>query len=179
MAYYIRLSDNFYPLTEREIRDAFPNTSFPQPFNPEGYAVVFSAPQPTFDPITKGVRESNPVLTIKGTWEQTWEVFDLSPEQIAENQANFAFGRMKACEAALELMLDKEAQERTWKDCLSARSAAGYPSSFQAEGIAFVQWWAACWESAHTILEDVNAGTRSIPTVEEFLSEMPLLSLPE
>ena len=175
---YIRLIDNFYPLSEREIRDAFPNTSFATPFNPEGYAVVFPVPQPTFDWVTQGVREIAPQISSKGTWEQVWEVFSLTPEQIAENQVKFATERMKACESALENLLDTKAQERTWKDCMSARAAAGYPSSFQPEGIAFVNWWAACWELAHTILAEVQAGTRPIPTVEGFLAEMPELVLP-
>lgn len=85
---------------------------------------------------------------------------------------------IKDYEAALETMLDEKAQERTWKDCMSARAAAGYPSSFQPEGIAFVVWWTGCWEMAHSILAEVQAGTRTIPTVEEFLAEMPELVLP-
>ena len=61
--------------TESEIRAAFPNTSFPVPFvAPEGYAVLFASPQPAHDPITQAVRETTPVLTDKGHWEQTWEV---------------------------------------------------------------------------------------------------------
>lgn len=84
---YIRLIDQFYPLSERDIRNAFPNTSFATPFNPEGYAVVFPVPQPTFDWITQAVREIAPVLTIKGTWGQAWEIYSLTPEQIAKNQA--------------------------------------------------------------------------------------------
>lgn len=175
---YIRLSDNQYPLSERDIRNAFPNTSFAQPFNPQGYAVVFSVPQPTYDWVTQSVREIAPVLTIKGTWEQAWEIVALDPEQVAENQIKYATDRMKACEAALENLLDTKARERTWKDCMSARAAAGSPSSFQPEGIAFVNWWAACWELAHTILAEAQVGTRPVPTVEEFLAEMPELVLP-
>jgi len=175
---YIQLSDNFYPLSERDIREAFPNVSFAQPFNPEGYAVVFPVPQPAFDWVTQFAREIDPELTELSTWQQVWEIIALDAEQIALNQAKFAADRMKACETALENLLDTTAQERTWKDCMSARAAAGYPSSFQPEGIAFVNWWAACWEMAHQILADVQAQTRPIPTVAEFLAEMPALVLP-
>jgi hypothetical protein len=38
---------------------------------------------------------------------------------------------------------------------------------------------AACWEKAHEILAAVQAQTRPIPTVEEFLAEMPAIVLPE
>lgn len=74
--------------TERDIRAANPNTSFPEPFvAPEGYEVVFPAPQPSHDPITESVREATPVLTDKGHWEQQWEVISLDADTIAANQA--------------------------------------------------------------------------------------------
>ena len=73
--------------SESEIRSAFPNTSFPTPFSPpEGYAVLFAAPQPTHDPITQMVREATPVLTDKGHWEQQWEVVALGAETVTANQ---------------------------------------------------------------------------------------------
>jgi hypothetical protein len=84
---YIRLSDNQYPLSEREIRAAFPNTSFPEPFNPAGYAVVFPVPQPAYDQYTQKCTEQPPVLTVKGTWEQVWLVIDLTGEELEAAQA--------------------------------------------------------------------------------------------
>lgn len=110
------------------------------------------------------------------TYDNGWIVADA--DAIAAYLHTFGAQRMLDCEDALENMLDTKARERTWKDCMSARAAAGYPSSFQPEGIAFVNWWAACWELAHTILAEVQASTRPIPTVEEFLAEMPELVLP-
>lgn len=87
MAYYIRLSDNFYPLTERDIREAHPNTSFATPFNPEGYAVVFAVPQPAYDQYSQKCTEQAPELTDKGTWQQVWLVTDLTGEELEEAQA--------------------------------------------------------------------------------------------
>lgn len=73
--------------SESEIRSAFPNTSFPTPFSPpEGYAVLFAAPQPTHDPITQMVIGTTPVLTDKGHWEQVWEVVALDAETVTANQ---------------------------------------------------------------------------------------------
>ena len=94
---YIRLDDNQYPLSERDIRSAFPNTSFPQPFNPEGYAWVFPVPQPTFDQYSQKCLEQPPELTDKGTWQQVWEVQDLTSEELEAAQA-----RKAADEAAKE-----------------------------------------------------------------------------
>ena len=88
--------------TEQEIRQAFPNTSFPQPFVvPDGYAVLFAAPQPAYDPITQAVRQGTPVLTDKGHWEQTWEVVDLDADAIAANKAAQAAARKTAILAEL------------------------------------------------------------------------------
>lgn len=67
--------------TERDIRAAFPNTSFPYPFSPpEGYVLVFPSPQPDHNRVTESVREVTPVLTDKGHWEQRWEVVPLFSE---------------------------------------------------------------------------------------------------
>lgn len=72
--------------TERDIRAAFPNTSFADPFQPpEGYVWIFPAPQPPHDQITQMVRETAPVLTDKGHWEQQWEVVELDAEVAAAN----------------------------------------------------------------------------------------------
>ena len=87
--------------TERDIRAAFPNTSFPEPFvAPAPYAVLFAAPQPTYDPITQSVRETTPELTTLGHWEQRWEVVDLDAETIAANTAAKAAADRQAAKAA-------------------------------------------------------------------------------
>lgn len=83
---YIQISTGQYPLSERDIRSTFPNTSFPVPFKaPEDYAWVFPAPQQSYDPITHGVREIDPVLSSKGEYEQQWEVYALAAETVATN----------------------------------------------------------------------------------------------
>lgn len=93
--------------TESEIRAAFPNTSFPHPFvPPEGYAVLFAAPQPAHDPITQAVREIAPVLTDKGHWEQRWEVVTLDAEAVAANQAAASAAQRQAAKAARALAVE-------------------------------------------------------------------------
>lgn len=83
---YLHKPTGQYPLTERDIRAAYPNTSFPTPFKaPDDYAWVFPAPQPAFDPITQSVREIAPTLSSKGKYEQQWEVYELDPAQVDEN----------------------------------------------------------------------------------------------
>lgn len=83
---YTQTSTGAYPLSERDIRAAHPQTSFPKPFvPPAGYAWVFPTPQPAFEPITHGVREIAPALSSKDEYEQQWEVYALDADQVAAN----------------------------------------------------------------------------------------------
>lgn len=73
-----------------EIRQAFPETSFPEfpndsDFEPFDVYPVVQTPVPEYDWVTQGVQEVTPVKT-DGVWYQTWEVYDLTPEQIAANK---------------------------------------------------------------------------------------------
>lgn len=89
MANYINTQTGAYPVTQSDIQQANPNTSFPTPFvAPAPYQVVFDSPQPSYNVITQGVREIEPVQQFDD-WYQAWEVYDLDPEQIEynENQA--------------------------------------------------------------------------------------------
>lgn len=74
--------------SESEIRALFPNTSFPVPFvPPEGYALVFPAPQPEFNPVTQRAQEIAPMLTVKGHYEQQWEIVELFSTQAEKDAA--------------------------------------------------------------------------------------------
>lgn len=89
--HYIDTASGQYPVTEREIKLAYPNVSFSQPFvAPEPYALVFEAPRPEHDAVTQTVREIAPVLTAKGHYEQQWEVVELDAETVVDNRAKEA-----------------------------------------------------------------------------------------
>lgn len=97
---YIQKSTGQYPLSERDIRAAHPNTSFPSPFKaPDDYAWVFPTPQPSYNPITHGVREIAPALSSKGEYEQQWEVYELDPAQVEENIVAAKAGLIEAATA--------------------------------------------------------------------------------
>ena len=82
---YINTVTNEYPLTERQIRDAHPNTSFPEVFvAPEGYAPVHPAPMPQFNPYIEIASDGAPEL-VDGVWTQVWAVQSLSEERANEN----------------------------------------------------------------------------------------------
>lgn len=101
---YIKLSDNSYPHTEASIKAENPQTSYPATFPcPDGYAVVFPVPQPVFDQYTQRCSEAAPSLSVKGTWEQSWVVIDLTGDELtaglarkAEDEAKAEFARIES-----------------------------------------------------------------------------------
>lgn len=83
---YINTQTKAYPVSERDIRAANLNTSYPEPFAaPAPFAPVFAVPQPEHDPLRQSVREGVPVKSAKGQWEQVWQVESLPAEAVAQN----------------------------------------------------------------------------------------------
>jgi len=83
---YINKTTLQYPVSEQDIRSEFPNTSFPALFvPPEEYAVVFDGPKPAYNPLTQTVREAAPALSVKGNYEQQWEVVNIYTTQSEED----------------------------------------------------------------------------------------------
>ena len=74
---YINTETNQYPINEREIKEMFPQVTFPSPFTPpEQFQVVFASPVPEHNVVIQTAREGKPVLTAKGHYEQTWVIVD-------------------------------------------------------------------------------------------------------
>jgi hypothetical protein len=72
---YINTITNEYPISEQDIRNLFPNTSFPIIFSPpEEYVNVFPSPQPEFDINTQMIVEDAPKLSKKKIWQQVWKI---------------------------------------------------------------------------------------------------------
>jgi len=78
---YINTKTNQYPVSEQDIRNEFPNTSFPTPFQaPEEYAPVMLSPTPEYNSVLQIVREGAPKKTTKNKvsfYMQTWEIVDI------------------------------------------------------------------------------------------------------
>lgn len=89
--YYIELSTLQYPLTEFDIKQKYPNTSFPDNFVAlQDYAPVNPTPQPSCDPNYQKIIQTQPEL-IDGKWYEVWRVVDLSDDeknQVSEMKKN-------------------------------------------------------------------------------------------
>lgn len=80
--------------------------------------------------------------------------------------------------SAVQNMLDNAAKKKGYDSILSACSYAAYPNPFQAEGQEFVAWRGAVWAKCYEILGEVEAGTRTAPTVTELLAELATIVIP-
>lgn len=81
--------------------------------------------------------------------------------------------------AEVQLHLDATARARNYDGILSLCSyAASAHPKFGPEGLAGVAWRDAVWASCYTILADVQAGTRAVPTAATLLVELPTMVWP-
>ena len=196
---YIEITTGQYPVTEREIRSQFHNTSFPSPFvAPEPYALVFEAPRPEHDKLTQIVREIAPVLTAKGHFEQQWEVVSRFTEYtdeagvthtvveqeaaaVVEHQTKEAERIRTEIMDGVQRYLDDFARTKTYDSILSACTyATSLVPKFAAEGQYCVSARDTCWGVVAQIEAEVLAGTRPVPTgFEEIKPELPVLAWPQ
>jgi hypothetical protein len=195
---YINTQTNQYPESEASIRSSNPNTSFPFPFvPPEHYKWVFPTPQPTFNPVTQMVLEIAPELTIKGTWEQRWNVvpkFQAYTDEdgvlhtVAEQEAAaIADANAKKLQTLQESIvkqtqdrLDTFAKTRNYDGILSAATyATSTVPKFQQEGQYAVVARDQTWATLYEILAEVQTGTRPAPTsYADIEPELPVLAWP-
>ena len=89
-------------------------------------------------------------------------------------QEEFLTSTKSRLTSAIQSTLDEKAQERGYDSILSLCTyATSTIAKFADEGQAGVSWRDEVWAKGYTILADVEAGTRSIPTVDELLAELP------
>ena len=103
---------------------------------------------------------------VDGVAMQKWVIAD---KPLAQYQAE----KKQEIEQAVQTMLDTEAQTAGYDNIVSACSYATSTGTFGVEGQSFVDWRDSCWTMAFTIQQEVLAGTRAEPTVDEVLALMP------
>ncbi len=172
-----------YPYTVGQLRKDNPNTSFPKNIPESTLAQwgVFPVSKDTsaFDPDTQvRVWDSAPSL-VNGSWVLGCTISALPQDEIDRKAAEAKAALVKQYEDAVQRMLDTEARNRGYDGILSACT---YVSSsvpkFQAEAVVAAGWRDVCWNYCYTALAEVEAGTRTMPTVEELINELPAITWP-
>ncbi len=79
---------------------------------------------------------------------------------------------------AVQMHLDEKARERNYDNIVSACSYAAAVNPFQEEGLAYLNWRSSVWAYCYTVLAEVEAQTRPVPTAEELIAELPTIVLP-
>ena len=79
---------------------------------------------------------------------------------------------------AIQDHLDAQAQTRRYDNVKSAALRAGYPGPFHDEGVAAATWMDTCFALGYTILAEVQAGTRPMPTEAELIALLPPMVWP-
>lgn len=138
----------------------------------------YTTAQPTFDPITQSVNEVDPALA-DGKWTQQWVVSDLAPETISANQAAALEQAKKSYEAALDAHFLAAAKAKGYDTQYTCALRAGYPGPFHDEGVAFATWMDNCNVAAFTLMSQVLAGAVPMPSMEDFLAGLPVLTWPQ
>ena len=102
----------------------------------------------------------------------------IAPQSLVEQlQAEAAKKLITTYTQAMESYMDAKAGERGYDNRYTVSLRVNSPvEKFKLEGQVFMDWMDNCYVLGYQVLADVQNGTRPIPTVEEFLSELPELS---
>ncbi|WP_411037304.1 hypothetical protein [Shinella sp. BYT-45] len=80
---------------------------------------------------------------------------------------------------AIQAQLDAKARERQYDSVQTAVSYRNDPNpTFAAEAEALFAWRSAVWSYSTTELGKVAVGERQVPTIEDFIDELPAFEWP-
>ncbi len=80
---------------------------------------------------------------------------------------------VKSFDNAIEAHLHAGAVAKGYTNIERACMYASYPNPFWGESKSFVQWVGEVWAYCYVELQKVQEGTRTMPTVEQIISELP------
>jgi len=157
------------------LRKDNPNTSFPKNISESTLAEYdvypcIVADKPSCNELTEIVK-SNGFSQVNGVWTQTWQVLARNDEEKALALQTLT----NEYERAVENYMNDTVATRGYSDIVSACSYAGAPNPFQAEGTAALKWRGDVWAKCYQVLGDFQAGNRTKPTLDELISELPVL----
>ena len=126
------------------------------------------------------LEEDENMNTTEWGWQEYAPVtIDAGPlwdwHEIVPTPADIAHQVQRMLISAVHNHLDAAARSAGYDDIKSAVTYADEPAvpKFQAEGQRFRAWRSLVWAACYAMLDDVLAGTRTVPTVDELLAELP------
>jgi hypothetical protein len=168
-----------YPYTVTDLRLANPGTSFPNTPSDETLADfgLYRVAQVAVPQVQSGqvAVEGTPVL-VSGQWTQVWTLRDKTPGELAAEMQALKAGIVQATQDRL----DAFARERSYDDIKSASDYAGCSvPRFATEGTYCRDARAETWDALYTMLAEVQAGTRPMPSgFADIEPELPALVWP-
>jgi len=105
-----------------------------------------------------------------------WVVIDQEKYQSwqTDQQIRLGIQRQEECGVAIQTMLNEEAKKYRYDSIYNL----GIYEGRLPEATPLADWAAACWKKSFEIEQEVLAGSRPLPTVEEVMAEMPTFQLP-
>jgi hypothetical protein len=164
---------------EHDFRALFPDTSFPATITSEmiadfGHSVLVYPTQPTA--ITGAKIIDAGTIKVGDEYQVDWHVVSETPEDTAARVAEV----QRVIVEQVQARLDAFAQTRNYDGILSAATyATSAVPKFAAEGAYAVQARDAMWSALYTILAEVQAETRPMPTsIADIEADLPTLTWP-
>lgn len=128
--------------------------------------------------IPNGMRKAR----FTGAWNavaSVWVGGSWIDEEATALVAELAAQQLSAMESRLEAYTDTVARQRRYRSAESCVSYVGDAApQIDAEAIAFKAWRSAFWVQAGIVETDVIAGTRTAPTFDELIAELPQMVWP-
>lgn len=144
----------------------------------DGYETVL----PTHPPLTARLEKAVPGTPeqIDGMWHETWVIQPLTDIEAAQVSTAEAANLEADITCRIQQLLDSSAKAAGYDSILTAIGYAGESAvpKFQNEGNTFRAWRSLVWAYTHEQLDAVKSNARTPPTVEGFLLELPVLTLP-
>lgn len=159
---YMNTITNTFGHSVHDARAANPTLSIPDGCDC-GDFIYYLPTVPAYDSRTQVAVEIAPA---SGT--QQWRIDPAPVEHV-----------IAAVQVAVQQRLDDFARTRAYDGILSAATyATSAVPKFAAEGQCAVQARDATWAAYYTIMADVQAGMRAMPSVDDVLAELPALEWP-
>lgn len=81
--------------------------------------------------------------------------------------------KLNMISAAVQQYIDLKAQSLGFDNINSVAKYIGFTNTYQADALALAQWTVSIWEYIEAELVKMQAGQRTIPTVDEAIAELP------